>query len=79
MLLASGRTGHGFGTWLGSLATLSFAGTRTHPGSASVTSAVSVWRRSNRRAALPATPSYTPKHLADKILKSKSALEGERK
>ena len=37
-------------------------------------------------AALPALPSfrtdprsYTPKHLADKILQSKSALEGERK
>ena len=37
-------------------------------------------------AAVPATPApardprtYTPKHLADKILQSKSALEGERK
>src|SRR5262249_26770129 len=27
----------------------------------------------------PAALSYTPKHLADKILQSKSALEGERK
>jgi class 3 adenylate cyclase len=33
-------------------------------------------------AAAPATPdprAYTPKHLADKILTSRSALEGERK
>ena len=27
----------------------------------------------------PEPRSYTPKHLADKILQSKSALEGERK
>ena len=31
------------------------------------------------RAAHPDPRSYTPKHLADKILQSKSALEGERK
>jgi class 3 adenylate cyclase len=31
------------------------------------------------QAAAPAPRSYTPKHLADKILQSKSALEGERK
>ena len=31
------------------------------------------------QAAAPAPLSYTPKHLADKILQSKSALEGERK
>jgi hypothetical protein len=31
------------------------------------------------RAATPVPRSYTPKHLADKILQSKSALEGERK
>ncbi len=30
-------------------------------------------------AAAPAPRTYTPKHLADKILQSKSALEGERK
>src|SRR6266851_4610842 len=30
-------------------------------------------------APLPDPRSYTPKHLADKILQSKSALEGERK
>jgi hypothetical protein len=28
---------------------------------------------------LPSPESYTPKHLAEKILTSKSALEGERK
>jgi len=34
----------------------------------------------NRRGARFASPeSYTPKHLAEKILTSKSALEGERK
>ncbi len=31
------------------------------------------------QAAAPAPRSYTPKHLADKILQSKAALEGERK
>ncbi len=31
------------------------------------------------RAATPDPRSYTPKHLAEKILQSKSALEGERK
>ena len=31
------------------------------------------------RGAFPIAPSYTPKHLAEKILTSKSALEGERK
>ena len=31
------------------------------------------------QAATPTPRSYTPKHLADKILQSKSALEGERK
>jgi len=37
--------------------------------------------RLRRSLALPSTRprSYTPKHLADKILQSKSALEGERK
>ncbi len=30
-------------------------------------------------AAEPARRPYTPKHLADKILQSKSAIEGERK
>ena len=31
------------------------------------------------RARLPSPDSYTPKHLAEKILISKAALEGERK
>ncbi len=30
-------------------------------------------------AAAPRAASYTPRHLADKILKSRSALEGERR
>src|SRR5438105_4233331 len=30
-------------------------------------------------AASPSVAAYTPKHLADKILKSRSALEGERR
>ena len=34
-------------------------------------------RRSGAR--LPALEAYTPKHLAEKILTSQSALEGERK
>jgi class 3 adenylate cyclase len=46
-----------------------------------------VWAGEERRTAVPvgiASPerdprSYTPKHLADKILQSKSALEVERK
>jgi hypothetical protein len=33
----------------------------------------------NREAGSPAPVSYTPRHLADKILQSKAALEGERK
>jgi hypothetical protein len=32
-----------------------------------------------RRGAAPEPRSYTPKHLAEKILTSRSALEGERK
>jgi class 3 adenylate cyclase len=39
-------------------------------------------RREAKRAFLKAPPeplSYTPKHLAEKILSSRSALEGERK
>ncbi len=31
------------------------------------------------QSALPSPETYTPKHLAEKILASKSALEGERK
>ncbi len=31
------------------------------------------------RAAVPAPGAYTPKHLADRILTSKTSLEGERK
>ena len=34
---------------------------------------------SHERTATRAVADYTPKHLADKILKSRSALEGERK
>ena len=34
---------------------------------------------SQQSAKFPAPESYTPKHLAEKILTSKSALEGERK
>ena len=36
-------------------------------------------RASAGRAGSPAPESYTPKHLAEKILTSKAALEGERK
>jgi class 3 adenylate cyclase/tetratricopeptide (TPR) repeat protein len=36
-------------------------------------------RKSTERSAPPDPRAYTPKHLAEKILQSKSALEGERK
>lgn len=39
------------------------------------------WPRSGRRnkpSPRPAVTAYTPKHLADKILRSRAALEGER-
>jgi class 3 adenylate cyclase len=49
---------------------LTWAGIDTGPGSSS---------ESRTRVPEPAPHAYTPKHLADKILQSKSALEGERK
>src|SRR6266542_407240 len=36
-------------------------------------------RKSTERSAPPDPRAYTPQHLAEKILQSKSALEGERK
>ena len=36
-------------------------------------------RRGSKPASSPDPRSYTPKHLAEKILTSRSALEGERK
>ena len=45
----------------------------------SVLSVGKQWRLSHRLIALRSPVAYTPKHLAEKILTSKSALEGERK
>ena len=37
------------------------------------------WRLAGRAPPAPAPESYTPRHLAERILTSKAALEGERK
>ena len=49
------------------------------PNKSSAASAAPNLARTPQGPALPPPDSYTPKHLAEKILTSKSALEGERK
>ena len=50
-----------------------------HGGASSVLNAGKQWELSKLRAEFSSPEVYTPKHLAEKILTSKSALEGERK
>src|SRR5262245_10705066 len=55
-------------------------GTRLVDSSQSIVERGGAARRSTLDSRLPSSPhSYTPRHLAEKILNSRAALEGERK